>query len=98
MPAFGTGPLGEPVDRIAQGRDLQGPAPATMTGFAALDGRLLAAHGNDGRTPRKVAHYRPLYESLLSDQPDPVLSFDTATTVTELHHTTPVRENPDSGM
>ncbi|MBL1095735.1 Gfo/Idh/MocA family protein [Streptomyces coffeae] len=60
-----------------------------MTGFAAQDGRLLAAYGSDGRTPRKVAHYRPLYESLLSGRPDPVLSFDTATTITELHLATP---------
>ncbi|MGH3694334.1 MAG: Gfo/Idh/MocA family protein [Pseudonocardiaceae bacterium] len=60
-----------------------------MASFAAHDGGLLAAHGNDGRTPRKVAHYRPLYESLLSDQPDPVLNFDTAATVTELHHAAP---------
>lgn len=60
-----------------------------MTGFAVHGGRLLAAHSNDGRTPRKVAHYRPLYESLLSGQPDPVLSFDTAATVTELHNATP---------
>lgn len=60
-----------------------------MTGFAAQGGRLLAAHGSDGRTPRKVAHYRPLYESLLSDAPDPVLGFDTAAAITELHHATP---------
>ncbi|MEV5685750.1 Gfo/Idh/MocA family oxidoreductase [Streptomyces sp. NPDC052164] len=57
----------------------------SMTGFAARGSSLLATHGNDGRTPRKVAHYRPLYESLLSGSPDPVLSFDTAATVTELH-------------
>ncbi|MGP3999396.1 Gfo/Idh/MocA family protein [Streptomyces sp. 8N706] len=60
-----------------------------MTGFAARGGRLLATHGHDGRTPRKVAHYRPLYASLLSDEPDPVLGFDTATAVTEIHHATP---------
>lgn len=60
-----------------------------MTGFAAHDSTLLAAYGSDGRTPRKIAHYRPLYESLLSGQPDPVLSFDTAANVTELHHATP---------
>ncbi|MFE9663591.1 MULTISPECIES: Gfo/Idh/MocA family protein [unclassified Streptomyces] len=57
----------------------------SMTGFAARDTELLATHGNDGRTPRKVAHYRPLYASLLSGHPDPVLGFDTAETVTELH-------------
>jgi predicted dehydrogenase len=57
----------------------------SMTGFAARGTELLAAHGNDGRTPRKVAHYRPLYASLLSGRPDPVLGFDAAETVTELH-------------
>lgn len=61
----------------------------SMTGFAAQGSRLLATHGNDGLTPRKVAHYRPLYESLLSDRPDPVLTFDTAATATEIHHATP---------
>ncbi|MDH2424341.1 Gfo/Idh/MocA family oxidoreductase [Sphaerisporangium sp. TRM90804] len=62
-----------------------------MTGFAAREGALLAAHGDDGRTPRKVAHYRPLYESLLSGRPDPVMSFATAARITELHHTAPAR-------
>jgi predicted dehydrogenase len=62
-----------------------------MTGFAAAGGELLAAYGNDGRTPRKVAHYRPLYESLLSGSPDPVLGFEVAVTVTGLHHGAPVR-------
>jgi predicted dehydrogenase len=56
-----------------------------MTGFAAREGDLLATHGNDGLTPRKIAHYRPLYNSLLSGHPKPVLSFDTAATVTALH-------------
>ncbi|MGV9790644.1 Gfo/Idh/MocA family protein [Streptomyces sp. NPDC003435] len=56
-----------------------------MTGFAVQGASLLAAHGNDGRTPRKTAHYRPLYESLLSGDPDPVLGFDTTATLTELH-------------
>lgn len=60
-----------------------------MTAFAAQGDRMLAAYGNDGRTPRKIAHYQPLYESLLSDDPDPVMQFDTAATVTELLHTTP---------
>ncbi|MFH9353769.1 Gfo/Idh/MocA family protein [Kitasatospora sp. NPDC017646] len=58
-----------------------------MTGFAARKGELLASFGNDGRTERKVAHYRPLYANLLSDRPDPVLGFDTAATITEIHHT-----------
>jgi predicted dehydrogenase len=60
-----------------------------MTGFAAHDGTLLATCDDDGRTPRKIAHYRPLYESLLSDAPDSVLGFETAVTVAELHHAVP---------
>lgn len=56
-----------------------------MTAFAFRGGELLAAHGGDGRTPRKVAHYRPLYASLLSDRPDPVLGFTAAATLTTLH-------------
>lgn len=60
-----------------------------MTGFAARAGELLAAFGNDGRTARKVAHYRPLYDSLLSDRPDAVLGFDTAETITAIHHAIP---------
>ncbi|MER6411964.1 Gfo/Idh/MocA family oxidoreductase [Streptomyces humidus] len=57
-----------------------------MTGFAARENDLLVTHGNDGLTPRKVAHYRPLYDSLLSSEPDPVMSFATAATITELHN------------
>ncbi|MFD0399663.1 Gfo/Idh/MocA family protein [Kitasatospora sp. NPDC059811] len=64
----------------------------SMTGFAARDGDLLAAFGTDGRTARKVAHYRPLYESLLSDRPDPVLGFDAAARITEIHHAAPGAE------
>ncbi|MGW7445703.1 Gfo/Idh/MocA family protein [Kitasatospora sp. NPDC054795] len=60
-----------------------------MTGFAAREGELLASFGNDGRTARKVAHYRPLYANLLSDRPDPVLGFDAAATITAIHHTVP---------
>ncbi|MFB7475039.1 Gfo/Idh/MocA family protein [Kitasatospora sp. NPDC056184] len=60
-----------------------------MTGFAARGGELLAAFGNDGRTPRKVAHYRPLYASLLSARPDRVLGFDAAATITEIHRAAP---------
>jgi predicted dehydrogenase len=57
-----------------------------MTGFAARNSRLLSTHGSDGRTPRKVAHYRPLYDSIASGTPDAVLGFHTAATITELHH------------
>ncbi|MFD4998053.1 Gfo/Idh/MocA family protein [Streptomyces buecherae] len=69
-----------------------------MTGFAARGDTLLASYGNDGQTPRKIAHYRPLYASLLSADPDPVLGFETAVTVTELHHATPAPDadpNPE---
>ncbi|XVS67293.1 Gfo/Idh/MocA family protein [Actinosynnema sp. CA-299493] len=58
-----------------------------MTGFACRGGELLAEHGGDGRTPRKVAHYRPLYASLLSDRPDPILGFTAAAALTGLHAT-----------
>ncbi|MEU8925002.1 Gfo/Idh/MocA family oxidoreductase [Kitasatospora sp. NPDC048545] len=60
-----------------------------MTGFAARGSELLATFGNDGRTPRKVAHYRPLYASLLSGRPDPVLGFDAAATITGIHGAVP---------
>ena len=59
------------------------------TGFAARAGALLAAYGHDGRTPRKTARHMPLYESLLSGAPDPVLGFDTTARITELHHSRP---------
>lgn len=58
-----------------------------MTAFAFRGGELLAEHGGDGRTPRKIAHYRPLYASLLSDRPDPILGFTAAATLTRLHAT-----------
>ncbi|MFI9008464.1 Gfo/Idh/MocA family protein [Actinosynnema sp. NPDC053489] len=58
-----------------------------MTGFAFRGAELLAEHGSDGRTPRKVAHYRPLYASLLSDRPDPVLGFAAAAALTRAHAT-----------
>lgn len=57
-----------------------------MTGFAARGDRLLATYGSDGRTPRKIAHYRPLYDSIASAAPDPVLCFPAASTITALHH------------
>ncbi|MDI2130063.1 Gfo/Idh/MocA family protein [Yinghuangia seranimata] len=56
-----------------------------MTGFAARGRELLERFGTDGRTPRIIAHYQPLYASLLSDAPDPILSFDTAARITRLH-------------
>lgn len=56
-----------------------------MTGFACRGGELVASFGTDGRTPRKVAHYRPLYASLLSGRPDPVLGFEVAAGLTGLH-------------
>lgn len=57
-----------------------------LTGFAARCSELLSTHGSDGRTPRKLTHYRPLYDSIASGNPDPVLDFDTATRITERHH------------
>ncbi|CAM5686656.1 Gfo/Idh/MocA family oxidoreductase [Streptomyces viridifaciens] len=60
-----------------------------MTGFAARQGELLGSFGNDGRTARKIAHYRPLYASLLSGRPDPVLGFDAAATITAIHRAVP---------
>lgn len=57
-----------------------------VTALAIRDGRILDVLDNDGRTPRKVAHYRPLYESLLSGSPDPVLGFDAAAHVVRLLH------------
>ncbi|MFF1902815.1 Gfo/Idh/MocA family protein [Kitasatospora sp. NPDC058218] len=60
-----------------------------MTGFAAREGELLAVFGNDGRTARKIAHYRPLYASLFSGRPDPVLGFDAAARVTAIHRAAP---------
>ncbi|MBD0676630.1 Gfo/Idh/MocA family oxidoreductase [Streptomyces sp. CBMA156] len=60
-----------------------------MTGFAAREGELLATFGTDGRTGRKVAHYRPLYAGLLAGRPDPVLGFDAAATITAIHHSVP---------
>ncbi|WP_436791193.1 Gfo/Idh/MocA family protein [Yinghuangia sp. YIM S10712] len=56
-----------------------------MTGFAAQGTELLATYGNDGRTPRKVAHYERLYDSLLSDHPHRLLRFDAAEHLTRLH-------------
>lgn len=60
-----------------------------LTGFAAREGELLAEHGTDGRTPRKIAHYRPLYDSLLSDAPDPVLGFELTERITAIHRARP---------
>ena len=55
-----------------------------VTGFVTQDGALLSQLMNDGRTPRKVAHYRPLWESLLTGAPDPILGFDAAAEVVRL--------------
>lgn len=57
-----------------------------MTGFAARGPALLANHASDGRTARKLAHYRPLYASLASPVLDPVLTFATAARITGIHH------------
>jgi predicted dehydrogenase len=55
-----------------------------VTAIALRDGAVVDQLTNDGRTPRKIAHYRPLYESLLSATPDPVLGFATAERVLRL--------------
>jgi len=60
-----------------------------MTGFAARGTDLLATFDSDTEPPRKIAHYRPLYETLLSGADDPVLRFETAATVTRLLHAPP---------
>ena len=49
-----------------------------VTALAIQDGAVVDQLANDGRTPRKIAHYQPLYRSLLSEVPDPVLGFATA--------------------
>lgn len=67
-----------------------------LTGFAARGTELLATHGSDGRTPRKITHYRPLYDSIASGKPDPVLDFDTAVRITELHHAAAVDGGSDA--
>jgi predicted dehydrogenase len=60
-----------------------------MTGFAARGSDLVATFDSDTEPPRKIAHYRPLYETLLSGADDPVLRFETAATVTRLLHARP---------
>lgn len=55
-----------------------------MTAFATRDGELLAVLDNDAHTPRKIAHYTPLYNTLLTPTPDPIIGLDTATHVVRL--------------
>jgi predicted dehydrogenase len=59
-----------------------------VTGFVARGGAIVDQLVSDGRTPRMLTHYRPLYRSLLSDEPgpDPVLGFDQACNIVELLH------------
>jgi hypothetical protein len=57
-----------------------------VTALVIRDDEVVEALTNDGRIPRTLAHYRPLYRSLLSPAPDPVLGFDAAARVTELLH------------
>jgi predicted dehydrogenase len=57
-----------------------------VTAFVTRSAELLDALVNDGRTPRKIAHYRPLYRSLLSATPDPVLGYATACRLVEVLH------------
>jgi predicted dehydrogenase len=60
-----------------------------MTGFAAQGGAMPAEFGSEDEPPRKIAHYRPLYETLLAGVDDPALSFATAARVTRLLHARP---------
>jgi predicted dehydrogenase len=55
-----------------------------VTAVAIHRGTLIDHLPNDAHTPRKIAHYRPLYESLFSTTPDPILSFSTAAGVLQL--------------
>jgi hypothetical protein len=55
-----------------------------MTGFAARGPELLARLDSDATTPRKVAHYRPIYDSILAGYTDPALTFRIAKLVTSL--------------
>jgi predicted dehydrogenase len=54
-----------------------------VTGIALRDGRPVEWFETDGLVPRKVLHYRALYESLLSDDPGPALRFDFAAKVVQ---------------
>jgi predicted dehydrogenase len=55
-----------------------------MTVHATLGSALLATRQDTGEYSRKVAHYRPLYESILSGEPDPIVGLDTAERITTL--------------
>jgi predicted dehydrogenase len=57
-----------------------------VTAFVARGGEVLDSLVNDGLTARKMAHYRPLYESLLSETPDHVVGLETAARVVTLLH------------
>jgi predicted dehydrogenase len=54
-----------------------------VTGVVLRGGRPVAWLENDGTTPRKVAHYRPLYEALLSGKDDALLRYDAGRRVVE---------------
>ena len=60
-----------------------------MTGFAAHGRAMPAAFGSEDEPPRKIAHYRPLYETLLAGVDDPALGFATAARVTRVLHARP---------
>jgi predicted dehydrogenase len=55
-----------------------------VTGFVTRQGTIIDQLVNDGTTPRKLAHYQPLWESFLAEAPDPILGFDTAVQVVQL--------------
>jgi predicted dehydrogenase len=52
-----------------------------VTGVALRNGQPIEWFETDGLVPRKVLHYRALYESLLSPNPDRALRFDFAADV-----------------
>jgi predicted dehydrogenase len=57
-----------------------------VTGFVVQGGELVAERTDDGRMPRMLTHYLPLYRSLLLPDPDPILGFDAACAIVELLH------------
>jgi predicted dehydrogenase len=55
-----------------------------MTVHVTLGSMLLATRQDPGELSRKVAHYRPLYETILSGQPDDILRLEAAERITTL--------------
>lgn len=57
-----------------------------MTGFAVRGTELLARYDTDGTTPRKIAHYQPIYDTILKGGSDPAMTYESAKLVTRLLH------------